>query len=652
VYSLAATLYKMVTGKTPPDALERRAKIESTKKDMIEDPRKLNKDVSLRFENAVMNALNVRIEDRTKDISQFIQELTSEVPVKRRYGKIKRIDFYRWPLWLKIAAPGALILLLAFGLLLAVGVIRFKDAFSSEVVLQEGYGRVPNVLNMDKKEAAAVLEEAGFNYVYSESVVSEYLEKNIVISQDPGSGGIYQKNSIVSLVICEGDGSDPGLLYKTEEEIKTLLEESYITYTIEQDYSNTDEGLIFKILLEDGTEVEYLSEIPEGSSITIYVSLGLLETETSDVNELASGTLSIEDTEMYSLYIDYLYEHQDDIEACYWFDTSDLNSFGTIPDSEFDLNLSRNCVLCDVTGDELPELVVAMVEQGTDDNTVDGEVATLHVLMFNPDTQALDDILTIENCDNSYGNTIPVIGGFCLLKEPNGELVYIYSSAVCWGIEVFTYGFDGSSMVQTGEYIHEFDEDGYVGETGGYINDTPVDEDTLDSSIGTLINEADTLVMSSQVFDGVDVWGTDLFAAVSSLPCNAMNYGRLCLEIQYMIAGINPIEEYADIELTEELVAEGLYNRISEDGYDWEYASAWSEQSDIAAGWGPDAFLDGTIYHGSFQSYTGAIFYYYTDASTGLTYKTLYVPSVGFIGETTEEEIDTGEAFYIQEYLN
>ena len=183
-------------------------------------------------------------------------------------------------------------------------------------------------------------------------------------------------------------------------------------------------------------------------------------------------------------------------------------------------------------------------------------------------------------------------------------------------------------------------------------NDTPVDEDTLDSSIGTLINEADTLVMSSQVFDGVDVWGTDLFAAVSSLPCNAMNYGRLCLEIQYMIAGINPIEEYADIELTEELVAEGLYNRISEDGYDWEYASAWSEQSDIAAGWGPDAFLDGTIYHGSFQSYTGAIFYYYTDATTGLTYKTLYVPSVGFTGETTEEEIDTGEAFYIQEYLN
>ena len=65
VYSIAATLYKMITGETPPDALERRAKIENAKKDIITEPHKLTKNISLVTENAILNALNIRIEDRT-----------------------------------------------------------------------------------------------------------------------------------------------------------------------------------------------------------------------------------------------------------------------------------------------------------------------------------------------------------------------------------------------------------------------------------------------------------------------------------------------------------------------------------------------------------------------------------------------------------
>ena len=33
VYAMGAVLYKMITGKTPPDAMERRAKIETQKKE-------------------------------------------------------------------------------------------------------------------------------------------------------------------------------------------------------------------------------------------------------------------------------------------------------------------------------------------------------------------------------------------------------------------------------------------------------------------------------------------------------------------------------------------------------------------------------------------------------------------------------------------
>lgn len=47
VYSIAATLYKMITGKTPPDAMERRAKYENQNKDILEEPHKIVKNISV-----------------------------------------------------------------------------------------------------------------------------------------------------------------------------------------------------------------------------------------------------------------------------------------------------------------------------------------------------------------------------------------------------------------------------------------------------------------------------------------------------------------------------------------------------------------------------------------------------------------------------
>ena len=102
VYALAATLYKMITGKTPPDAMERRAKYETQNKDILEEPHKLNKNISVNRENAILNAMNVRIEDRTPDVAAFIGELNANPPAKRRYGKIKKIDIYsccRFDVW-------------------------------------------------------------------------------------------------------------------------------------------------------------------------------------------------------------------------------------------------------------------------------------------------------------------------------------------------------------------------------------------------------------------------------------------------------------------------------------------------------------------------------------------------------------------------
>jgi len=71
VYALAAVMYKMVTGEVLPDSFERRTAIESHKKDPLVEPDKYNKSLSTNFIVALLNALNVRIEDRTRTISDF-----------------------------------------------------------------------------------------------------------------------------------------------------------------------------------------------------------------------------------------------------------------------------------------------------------------------------------------------------------------------------------------------------------------------------------------------------------------------------------------------------------------------------------------------------------------------------------------------------
>ena len=65
VYALAATFYKMVTGVTPEDAMERSVK------DFLKKPTKLGASLPKSVETAIMNALNVRVEDRTQSMEEL-----------------------------------------------------------------------------------------------------------------------------------------------------------------------------------------------------------------------------------------------------------------------------------------------------------------------------------------------------------------------------------------------------------------------------------------------------------------------------------------------------------------------------------------------------------------------------------------------------
>ncbi len=277
VYAIAATLYKMITGKTPPDAMERRAKYESKNRDILEEPHKINKDISVNRENAILNAMNVRIEDRTPDIATFMKELDADPPVKRRYGKIRKIDLYSWPLWVKILIPVLLAGVLTLGVLLMTGVIDFSK-YSDKVVIPDNIMITPDVEGTDKDEAIKIIEESGLLASIEKSVESEYVSEGRIIMQTPVGGAYLEKNGLVLLTICSGkiigpeDGiaTVPFLVGDTKEVAIDKLKKAGLGEPEIKEVSdeNVAAGLVISASKESGEEV------PVGTVLTLKISTG------------------------------------------------------------------------------------------------------------------------------------------------------------------------------------------------------------------------------------------------------------------------------------------------------------------------------------------------------------------------------------------
>lgn len=278
VYALGATLYKMITGKTPKDSMDRRVAYEQKGKNILEAPSELNKDISINRENAILNAMNIRSEDRTPDIQTFIDELTSEKPAKLRAGKIKKLDFYKWPLWLKILVPVLAALIVVFGILVATGVL-FPNLFKDNVEIPKGYVEVPDVKEMDYEEAIKLIEKNDLIALADGNVKSKYVEAGKILYQSPDPGKILATNSTISLVVSSGTGvkrpangvsTVPLVIWATQEDALEMLKEAgFADPVIETKEDETVEaGKIISQSLDAGKEV------PEGSSITIVVSTG------------------------------------------------------------------------------------------------------------------------------------------------------------------------------------------------------------------------------------------------------------------------------------------------------------------------------------------------------------------------------------------
>lgn len=298
VYSLAAVIYRMITGIVLPDSMERRANFEQNGKDIVV-PLTKNCKLSKNQENAIMNALNVRVEDRTPTADRFLKELTAEKPVKRIFGKIKVIDLMRWPRWAKITIPAAGATAVALLILLFTGVIGPRGNLITDIMLGENEARVPSVVNYSVDVAQDRLLDQGLECQVVGTEYSDVIPANIVLYQSIVAGQVVEKNTVVEVYISTNEGGElregtmPNVVYRTEPDAVTLLESMGLTVKVEAVYSNiAAEGIVVSQSLEAGTDILH------GGTVTLEVSQG------ADPNkEEASSELVVLSRDTYDLYI-------------------------------------------------------------------------------------------------------------------------------------------------------------------------------------------------------------------------------------------------------------------------------------------------------------------------------------------------------------
>ena len=111
VYALGAVMYRMITGIVPQESVERALV------DELKDPSKMGVSIPPNIENALMNALNVYAEDRTKNADAFLRELTT--PGTKRVKVInKNNETGKFPTWAKVLVASLLLIVVAGGVFL------------------------------------------------------------------------------------------------------------------------------------------------------------------------------------------------------------------------------------------------------------------------------------------------------------------------------------------------------------------------------------------------------------------------------------------------------------------------------------------------------------------------------------------------------
>ncbi len=276
VYALAATLYKMLTGITPEDAMERSVK------DEVKRPSKMGIKISKPMETALMNALNVKIQDRTQTMEIFSQELMAAEVKERKITKNKN-DLGAVPKWFLGVAGAGLAAVAVAAVLMATGVIQIPSMLrSQDSKMERNMTRVPNVVNHQADEAETILSAESLGMSRDKMVYSKEIPMDMVSYQELKENTQVEKNTEVVVWISMGEekGVVPAVIGRQREEAEKLFADAGFTnIRIEESQEPGVYNSVLKISQKEGDNVILDEEIV----LTICVNE---ESELGDTGEL------------------------------------------------------------------------------------------------------------------------------------------------------------------------------------------------------------------------------------------------------------------------------------------------------------------------------------------------------------------------------
>ena len=264
VYALGATLYYMLTGNIPQEAMNRLTKED----DKLVSPRKIDKEIPRNLSNAIMNAMIVYPQQRTQSVTEFKREIED---VQTEIKKTKYPKKFLIPLWAKITTGATTATLVTLCILIAFGVIDLSSILGngSSKTLKENETYIPGILNMSLADAQEEAEDAEVVLQITDKVQSEKVDANKVMSQDPKPGLIMIKDGLVNVVVSKGETQAvvPDVTYMKEEMAKQLIENAGFKVKIKNaDLKGVAPGTVGKQNIEGNTIYDI------GSTITLTVS--------------------------------------------------------------------------------------------------------------------------------------------------------------------------------------------------------------------------------------------------------------------------------------------------------------------------------------------------------------------------------------------
>lgn len=263
VYSLAATFYTMLTGIAPQESIER------GEQDLVKPPSKMGAKVNKSMDNAIMNALNLKVEERTPSMEKFEEELLSQKEVVRLITTKDKQDTGKWPLWIKITFGAASTVILGFLVLMVTGIITIKGQNWGTSSVQKV---VPNLINKSQDDATTIAKTQNLKPFTEGGDYSDTIAYGMIMKQNPAPGTSADENSYVKLIYCKGPNPDSVVkLPKLEDfdkdaAVKKLTELGVQYSIVEKEAEGVHAGTVI------GTEPEGGAEIKANTSVIIYVA--------------------------------------------------------------------------------------------------------------------------------------------------------------------------------------------------------------------------------------------------------------------------------------------------------------------------------------------------------------------------------------------